>query len=214
MRRAYRPEEKEHRRQDILAAALALFQHTSYPDLRMTDLARRLGLGKGTLYLYFPTKESLFLAALQVEMGGWFDRAAGLLAAMPAGADPVPVAEALVAELVARPLLAPLQSLLHGVLERNVPAADARQFAHFLQAGVAAVGGQLERVLPGLATGRGALYLVRFYGLVTGSQLSASRPPALREALQGPDMALFDFSFEELLRGAATDLLVGMLVPA
>jgi AcrR family transcriptional regulator len=211
MRRAYRPEEKENRRQDILAAALLLFRDTPFPDLRMTDLARQLGLGKGTLYLYFPTKESLFLAALQTEMGAWFERAAQVLEACPAGSPPIPVAEALVAELVGRPLLAPLQALLHGILEHNVPAAETRQFARFLQAGVGRVGGLLERALPQLPPGHGTLYLIRFYGLVTGSQLMASRPPAVREALQDPELALFHFSFEEVLRGAAVDLLRGML---
>jgi len=211
MRRAYRPEEKELRRQDILAGALELFRDTPYPDLRMTDLARRLGLGKGTLYLYFPTKESLFLAVLQAEMGAWFEHAARRLAATPAGAPPIPVAEGLVQELVARPLLPELQALLHGVLERNVPVAEAAAFARFLQAGVTRVGARLEQVLPGLPRGQGPVYLIRFHGLVMGSQLMASRPPTVRAALQGEEMAIFDFSFEDVLRGAAVDLLLGML---
>ena len=211
MRRAYRPEEKELRRQDILAGALELFRDTPYPDLRMTDLARRLGLGKGTLYLYFPTKESLFLAVLQAEMGAWFKHAARRLAATPAGAPPIPVAEGLVQELVARPLLPKLQALLHGVLERNVPVAEAAAFARFLQAGVTRVGARLEQVLPGLPRGQGPVYLIRFHGLVMGSQLMAARPPTVRAAIQGQDMAIFDFSFEDVLRGAAVDLLLGML---
>ena len=73
------------------------------------------------------------------------------------------------------------------------------------------VGQRLERVLPGLAPGQGPLYLIRFHGLVIGSQLMASRPPAVQSALQDPDMALFDFSFESVLRGTAVDLLLGML---
>ena len=211
MRRAYRPEEKELRRQDILAGALELFRDTPYPDLRMTDLARRLGLGKGTLYLYFPAKESLFLAVLQAEMGAWFEHAARRLAATPAGSPPIPVAEGLVQELVARPLLPKLQALLHGVLEQNVPVAEAADFARFLQGGVSRVGGRLEWVLPGLPRGQGAVYLIRFHGLVMGSQLMAARPPTVRAAIQGQDMAIFDFSFEDVLRGAAVDLLLGML---
>ncbi len=214
MRRAYRPEEKALRRQSILAGALALFQETGYPALRMTDLAARLGLGKGTLYLYFPTKESLFLAVLQAEMGAWFERAVVRLEATPAGSDPVAVAEGLVLELVRRPLLAGLQALLHGVLEQNIPAPEAHDFARFLQAGVLRVGERLERVLPGLARGQGPLYLIRFHGLVIGSQLMAARPPVVRAALQDPDMALFDFSFESVLRGTAVDLLLGMLARA
>ncbi|MDR3672627.1 MAG: TetR/AcrR family transcriptional regulator [Holophaga sp.] len=211
MRRAYRPEEKQSRRQAILAAALQLFRETPYADLRMTDLAQRLELGKGTLYLYFPTKESLFLAVLQAEMGAWFQQAALNLEATQVGTDPVAVAEGLVLELTRRPLLPGLQALLHGVLERNIPAAEAQAFARFLQAGVVRVGEQLERVLPGLVRGLGPLYLIRFHGLVIGSQLMAARPPAVRAALQAPDMDLFDFSFEGLLRGTAVELLVGML---
>ena len=214
MRRAYRPEEKESRRQSILAGALQLFRETSYADLRMTDLAVRLGLGQGTLYLYFPTKETLFLAMLQAEMGAWFDRAAAWLDAMPPGAEPAAVASDLVRELVRHPLLPELQALLHGVLERNIPHGEAQAFARFLQAGVVQVGQRLERVLPGLSPGQGPLYLIRFHGLVIGSQLMSARPPAVRAALCDPDMALFDFSFEGTLDGTAADLLTGMLARA
>ena len=211
MRRAYRPEEKALRRQAILAGALELFQETAYPKLHMTDLALRLGLGKGTLYLYFPTKESLFLAVLQVEMGLWFERAGLRLEATPVGSDPVSVAKGLVQELLDRPLLPGLQALLHGVLEQNVPVTEAQAFARFLQAGVLHVGERLERVLPGLSAWQGPLYLIRFHGLVIGSQLMAARPPAVREALRDLDTALFNFSFESSLRGAAVSLLLGML---
>ena len=48
-------------------------------------------------------------------------------------------------------------------------------------------------------------------GLVIGSQLMAARPPAVREALRDLDTALFNFSFESSLRGAAVSLLLGML---
>jgi len=211
MRRAYLPEEKASRRQAILVGALQLFRETPYPDLRMTDLAQRLGLGKGTLYLYFPTKESLFLAVLQAEMGAWFEQAARALEVTPVGSDPAAVANGLVRELMRRPLLPGLQALLHGVLERNIPEAEAHGFARFLQAGVVKVGERLERVLPRLARGAGPLYLIRFHGLVIGTQLMSARPPGVRAALQDPDMALFDFEFEAVLRGTAVDLLLGML---
>jgi AcrR family transcriptional regulator len=211
MQRAYRPEEKESRRRAILAGALQLFRETSYPELRMTDLARRLGLGKGTLYLYFPTKESLFLAVLQAELDAWFQGAAASLAALPPGSAPEVLAGELVGKLLERPLLPQLQALLHGVLERNIPASEAHAFARFLHASVTRVGAQLEKVLPRLAPGQGAGYLIRFHGLVIGTQLMSARPPAVREALDDPDMDLFHFSFASVMRGAAADLLQGML---
>lgn len=211
MRRAYRPEEKEIRRQDILTAALEMFRETPFPDLHMIDLAQRLGLGKGTLYLYFPTKEALFLAVLQAELGAWFQAAARALDDTPTGADPAAVARELVRELVDRPLLPGLQALLHGVLERNITDSEAHAFARFLQEGVVLVGRRLERVLPGLAPGRGMAYLIRFHGLVIASQLLAARPPAVRQMLKDPSMALFDLPFADNLLGTAVDLLRGML---
>lgn len=211
MLRAYLPEEKELRRRAILAGARALFMDVSYPALRMTDLAKRLNLGKGTLYLYFPTKEALFLAVLRAELEDWFIGAAHSLEGAPVGAEPRQVAAALVRELMQRPLLPKLQALLHGVLEQNVPAKDAHAFARFLQFGVRRVGERLERVLPALRPGQGPLYLIRFHGLVIGSQLMSARPPALREALREPDMGLFDFDFETVIGETAADLLLGML---
>jgi len=211
MQRALRPEQKEIRRQAILAGAAQLFGQVRYQDLRMADLAKELGLGKGTLYLYFPTKEALFLAVLKGEMGAWFHGAAARLEATTPGADPVHVAEGLVRELLDRPLLPGLQALLHGVLEQNVPKEDTRAFARFLQDGVALVGTNLEKVIP-LAPGRGAEFLLRFYGLVIGTQLMSSRPRTVREALEDPGLDVFTFTFEEVFRGAVVDMLQGMLL--
>ena len=211
MLRAHRPDQKETRRRTILAAALQLFREVPYAELRMADLAQRLGLGKGTLYLYFPTKEALFLSVLQREMGAWFDAATERLDATPSGTSAAAVAASLVEELLARPLLPGLQALLHGVLEQNVPRVEAMAFAKFLQSSVLRVGERLERVLPELPRGQGAAYLIRFHALVMGTQLMSSRPPVVREAIQEPEMAIFDFTFKGVMRGAAADLLAGMV---
>ena len=211
MRRAYRPEEKEIRRQAILAAALQLFREVPYAEVHMAELALRLGLAKGTLYLYFPTKESLFLAVLELEMGAWFAASSERLQATPVGTDPGLVAAGLVEELLARPLLPKLQALLHNVLEQNVPQAEAVAFARFLQNQILAVGERLERVLVALAPGQGAAYLIRFHALVMGAQLMSQRPPVVQQALQAPELTLFDFSFETVMAGMAVDLLLGML---
>lgn len=54
--------EKENRRIDILVAAEKLFSGKKGLDTTMDDLAEKTELGKGTLYLYFPNKESILLA--------------------------------------------------------------------------------------------------------------------------------------------------------
>jgi AcrR family transcriptional regulator len=58
----------ERRREEILDAAAKLFAERTYADTDTQLLADRLGVGKGTIYRYFPTKETLFLAAVDRAM--------------------------------------------------------------------------------------------------------------------------------------------------
>jgi AcrR family transcriptional regulator len=51
------------RREEILEAATKLFAEHGYADTDTQLLADKLGVGKGTLYRYFPSKRELFLAA-------------------------------------------------------------------------------------------------------------------------------------------------------
>jgi AcrR family transcriptional regulator len=52
------------RREEILDAAVKLFAQHGYADANTQHLADTLGVGKGTIYRYFATKEALFLAAV------------------------------------------------------------------------------------------------------------------------------------------------------
>jgi len=54
----YKAEIKE----KIIQAAIESFAQTGFDRTKMEDIAKRLGLSKGTIYLYFKSKEDLFLA--------------------------------------------------------------------------------------------------------------------------------------------------------
>lgn len=56
---------KEQRPADIIAAALEVFAAKGFAGARMEEIAARAGLSKGTIYLYFSTKEDLFRAVVQ-----------------------------------------------------------------------------------------------------------------------------------------------------
>lgn len=57
-----RQRRKAARPAEIVAAAMALFAENGFSATRLDDVARRAGVAKGTLYLYFDTKENLFRA--------------------------------------------------------------------------------------------------------------------------------------------------------
>ncbi|MGH6945283.1 MAG: TetR/AcrR family transcriptional regulator [Geminicoccaceae bacterium] len=56
---------KEARPDEILAAALESFAERGFAATRLEDVAARAGISKGTLYLYFKSKEELFKAVVR-----------------------------------------------------------------------------------------------------------------------------------------------------
>jgi len=59
-RRGTRAARRDERRAAILAAALEEFAARGFAATRLDDVARRAGVAKGTIYLHFRDKESLF----------------------------------------------------------------------------------------------------------------------------------------------------------
>jgi AcrR family transcriptional regulator len=56
---------KDARPAELLSAALDLFVERGYAATRLDDVAKRAGVSKGTVYLYFPSKEELFKAVVR-----------------------------------------------------------------------------------------------------------------------------------------------------
>jgi AcrR family transcriptional regulator len=61
-----RPEERP---TEILDAALLVFGERGYAGTRLEDVARQAGVSKGTVYLYFESKEALFAAMVRNKVG-------------------------------------------------------------------------------------------------------------------------------------------------
>lgn len=70
---------KEDRPGEIVAAALAEFAERGYDAARLDDVAKRAGVSKGTLYLYFPNKEELFKAAIRDTLIANISEAEGMI---------------------------------------------------------------------------------------------------------------------------------------
>jgi AcrR family transcriptional regulator len=64
-----RQRRKEARPQELLDAALALFVEKGFSATRSDEVAVRAGVSKGTLYLYYPSKEELLKAVIQQNLG-------------------------------------------------------------------------------------------------------------------------------------------------
>ncbi len=206
--RAVRDEHKQERRQAILDEAWALYGAGSYEAVTMAAVAERLGLAKGTLYLYFATKEELFLALLGRELDIWFDQ-------VDAGLDrlrvpsPARVARLIALSLRDRLLFTRLLAVLSTLLEHNVSPEAARAFKTRLAERTLATGAKLEAALPFLRRGGGAQLLMRAHALVVGVRHLADPAPVTAKLLREPGLGLFRVDFETEIRETLAWLLLG-----
>ncbi|PNY82307.1 TetR/AcrR family transcriptional regulator [Deinococcus koreensis] len=203
--RARSAAEKNQRRDDILRAAERLWTSTSYTDLSMNHVAREAKLAKGTLYLYFDTKEELFLALVTEHLHTWVTSTVRLLQERQPG-SPQAVADVLIDASADVAPLRRLLVLLGTVLERNVRPELTREFRRELRARI----GVLVSHLP-FSEATGLRILRHLYALGLGWQqlteeMTLSAPPS--DAQREPEGASDPFSHEfELAMRAVIDRL-------
>jgi len=74
-------------RERILAVATDLFARYGFTKTALDEIARGAGLAKGTIYYYFPSKEDLFLSAIEVKAEELFSSLMAKIEESPAFED-------------------------------------------------------------------------------------------------------------------------------
>lgn len=150
---ARRGRRKEARPGELLDAALDLFVEKGFAATRVDEVAARAGVSKGTLFLYFPSKEDLFKAVVRKNIAGrfaewdlelesyagtsselvqycfqsWWDRVGSTKAA---GLSRLMLSEANnfpeIAEFYRREVVAPGHQLIRRILQRGMDRGELR----------------------------------------------------------------------------------------
>ncbi|WGM40967.1 TetR/AcrR family transcriptional regulator [Caulobacter sp. NIBR1757] len=74
---------KDDRPGEIVAAALAVFSEKGFAAARLDEIARRAGVSKGALYLYYETKEDIFHAVVKTAVAPDVEMVKARLEAFP-----------------------------------------------------------------------------------------------------------------------------------
>jgi TetR/AcrR family transcriptional regulator len=82
-----RKRRKEARPQELLDAALEVFVEKGFAASKMEDVASRAGVSKGTVYLYFPSKEELLKAVIRHNLSLSIAQGGDLVAGFPGPTD-------------------------------------------------------------------------------------------------------------------------------
>jgi AcrR family transcriptional regulator len=202
--RAIAAEDKELRRGAIVAAAHALVHRDPSASFSVDELARRAGLAKGTLYLYFGSREEVLLTLHVQQSHEIFDVIERALA--QPNADARKVLAAGMAYLRTHPEFYPLASNCRSMLDTNISETAALAFKIAIANRLAPIGERIEALYPGLAPGEGAALLMNSYAFIIGLWQQADTPLVLRAAMRRPEMAIFRIDFEKQLTTALLDL--------
>jgi AcrR family transcriptional regulator len=208
--RARRDEDKEARRRELLDAARALFEATSFAEVKMADVAARTGLAKGTVFLYFPTKEALFLALLDDLLTAWFAKLNGQLEQGTGTWTGPRLAHAVAQSLVGEETFTRLLALAQTVLEQNVTVEQARAFKERVLVSMGTTAALLVERLPFLTPETAVALMRHVQALVTGLRQMADVAPVAREVQLLPHMAPLRVDFTAELTSALTLLLRGL----
>jgi len=205
LKRARAPEDKSQRRNAILRAAEGLLERRDAADACSVELlARKAGLAKGTVYLYFRSREEVLLAVHEKQSNELFDVVERALAAPEADAERV--VRAGLRYLRAHPQFYPLAASVRTMLDTSVSTEAALAFKVGIGNRLQALGVRIERLYPGLKPGEGAMLLMNSYALIIGLWQLADPPQSLRAVMDRPEMAIFKLDFEKQLTAALLDL--------
>ncbi|HVN54690.1 MAG TPA: TetR family transcriptional regulator [Anaerolineaceae bacterium] len=211
--RAIRHDQKLERRQAILAAGRELFDQASYSEISMESVSKRANLAKGTLYLYFKTKEELFLALLEQELESWFDEMdAWLAGARETGLPPTlrEFASILSQSLAQRSLAVRLIAISETILESNIDYPTALRYKLLLHSRMAVTGAALESLLPFLSPGAGVRLILWVYMLIIGVQSVAEPAPIVRRTLEEPGLRPLRVDFQTEIESILSALIAGL----
>jgi len=203
MKRASTEEKKLQRRGAIMGRARAYIATRSFEEIRLSDLARELDLVKGTLYLYFPTKQDLFVSILMEDMDAWWDALLRRRATRSPGKD-------LTRNLSEHRLMIRLLASLHMTIEPGLSQEGLRRVKTWFRDFALLASRDLEKRYPGLS-GRGLKLLMGIYALVVGISQMAFPPHNVRTLLESDKtLEVFRVEFHEFLAESIDALYTGV----
>lgn len=210
--RAMGVEDKEVRRHAILDAAERLFLKHPGRMASVAEVAASAGLAKGTVYLYFPSKEEMLLALHERHVAHFFrELMKKLVERGPLDFDDVfPVT---LEHLIRLPGYLELTSRCFGLMDREIPKDTALAFKARIAQTLQGAGVHLERHF-GMPRGAGVTLLLHSYGLIVGLWQLLHPNERLGRAMKRPELRSLDRDYEREIENALRALWRGWLTQA
>lgn len=205
IKRAYSEAAKHQREAKIIQAAQALLLERGYHLINMDQVAQAAGLAKGTVYLYFRTKEALFLTLFEQEALLWAAEITQTLTLKTDDFSRDALADVLVNSLADKLLLTRLVALTPIIFEYNITLEQAREHKLWVFNQLAQLGALIDSRFS-LHPTQGIQLLYRMFMIVAGLD-GFARPAPITQQVYAQETMLPQVDFASELRHLLTALL-------
>lgn len=211
-KRAITEQQKNERRRKVLASARRLFEQEDFQSITIAQIARKSGIAKGSVFLYFKTKEELFLCLTLEELEKWndeFDRRLKEIVYVKT-AKSSDLVDLVDSTLMNNSILIRLLAMVNVILEQNIGFKQANQFKRALLEHALHTGHLLDRSVSFFRTGDGVRFYLYLYILIIGLHQASNPAPIIKQVLKHPDFHLFNINFRSYFLEMLKYLLDGM----
>ena len=210
--RARKPEERELRRETILAAAAALFDADGPQGAGLNAIAAKAGFTKSNVYRYFESREDVLLSLFLTELEQFIPELEQRFSEITNG-DLDALAAAIANAFIGRPRLASLSAIVSTTLEQNISEAAVISLKRGMSGLIQQAATALQAKVPGSTPGDCAWLTSMVGTLVAGMWPSANPSETARRVLAMPEFAHLKPSLERDLERATRALLASIARP-
>jgi len=206
IKRAISDEEKQQRVQNIISSTEKLFLNGNYKDITLSKIAHDTGLAKGTLFLYFQTKEELFLSLAEQVISQWSYSIQIKMQDIIISKRKLLINEfiEMLINSIDNGIFMKLLSILDDTLEQNIDLDRAFRFKTFLKGELSEIGKLIEAVLPVIHEGHGIMMLQQLFICLVGAYKVSSPSLIVKQAIQRPGLEIFNRDFIETAKDMVT----------
>lgn len=217
-KRAISDSAKEIRRNTILEAAETLILKDDFKNITITRIAEESNLAHGTVFLYFKSKEELFLDLTIQNLERWFcattERLNKLCLSKKSKSEQISIIIEILVSSFDNSSLLRLLPILDDTLEHNITTDKAFSFKSFLKQNMESMGTNIERVFSIPDDFNGAQILHHLFICLIGTYKVSHPSTTVKKVIQNSSLQMFDIDFKVTLKTIITNYLKGILLTA
>ena len=161
------PQLTEARKEEIISACAKLYESMGFKEITLKEIGAATTLTRTGIYLYFETKEEIFLALLAREYDAWVEEMQAVIARKEAMSREE-VADVLARTLTDHPRLLRLLSMNLYEMEANSRPERLAEFKVSFGASLQTVDRMIQKYLPGMDDAGRKRFLYAFFPFIYG----------------------------------------------